>query len=67
MLESEVKEGKRVDEGVILVVFVDILHQKRVNAAVDIDELPYLEKHWLVESDAEDDLLEYLRRLARCH
>ena len=51
-----------MNEAVVLAV---VLHEERLDATVDLDELPQLVEDRLVEGEAERDLLEDLGRLAR--
>ena len=61
-LERHEKEHACVNKAMVLAV---VLHEERLDATVDLDELPQLVEDRLVEGEAERDLLEDLGRLAR--
>jgi hypothetical protein len=56
-----------VDEAAVLVIFPHILDQQRVYSAVDVNELPYLVEHWLIEGYAQNDGIEDSQRLLGNH
>lgn len=56
-----------MDETVVLVIFLYISDQKRVDSAVNIDEPPELVKDWLIESYSQNNCLEHFLRLFGDH